>query len=370
VTSIGADEVALPGGEPDTDKKLALWQQSRVQRAALAMVVIALAGVVVWWVRFRPFVSTEDARVAAPFVSIAPQGAGGRIEKVLVREGAPVHGGDVLAVLDSRAEQAQLARAQATVDLAEARLQQAETQLALAVAGPRREELDKALATLASVEARAAEQKSARDRAEHLAREGALSQAALDQARAADDQGRQAARAAQAELARLEHGARIEELALARGGVAEARARAAEARAELAAVEVALDRTSLRSSIDGVVVRVPVNPGDYVATGQAAVTIADLEHAWIAANIEETVVGRVHAGQPVQVDVDEGGTLRGRVDVVVQSAASQFALIPADNAAGNFTKVVQRIPIRVALEPGQAAGLRVGQSVELRIRVR
>lgn len=148
--------------------------------------------------------------------------------------------------------------------------------------------------------------------------------------------------------------------------VEEARASAAQARAELAVVEVALDRTVLRAAIDGVVVRVGVDPGDFVATGQTAVSLADPGHAWVAANIEETEVARLRPGQEVRISVDEGGELQGRVEVVGQVAASQFALIPADSASGNFTKVVQRIPIRVALG-GAHRPLRVGQSVTIRI---
>lgn len=399
--------------------KPSLWRQPRVQKAAFAMAVVAVILAAVWWVRFRPYVSTEDARVAAPVASVAPQGGGGRVERVVVREGARVHAGDALVMLDDRAERAQRDRARAALTLAEARVREAEeglalerrlassseeraragvqsarASLALTAHGPRREEVERARASLTAAEARASEAHAAFERAEALSRDGAIAASALDQARASDAQAREAARSARATLEQLQRGARSEEIAVARGGVAqaeaqlseaeagadrvalrerqveEARAAAAQARAELTAAEVALDRTVLRSAIDGVVLRVGVDPGDFVSTGQAAVTVADVDHAWIAANIEETAVGEVHRGQGVEVSVDEGGTLRGHVDVVTQSAASQFALIPADNASGNFTKVVQRIPIRVALDGAPSRPLRVGQSVELRIRVR
>jgi membrane fusion protein (multidrug efflux system) len=99
--------------------------------------------------------------------------------------------------------------------------------------------------------------------------------------------------------------------------------------------------------------------------------VVDLSHAWIAANVKETATALLRAGQPASVSIDEGGALSGHVQVVTQAAASQFALIPADNAAGNFTKVVQRIPVRIAIDPSpRVAALRVGESVEVRIRVR
>ena len=150
----------------------------------------------------------------------------------------------------------------------------------------------------------------------------------------------------------------------------EARAAQAQASAEVAAAEIALDLMMLRSPFDGVVLRVAVDPGNYVSTGQGVVTIADTAHAWVAANVEETAAGRVRPGEPVRIEVDEGGELEGRVEVVTQTAASRFALIPADNAAGNFTKVVQRIPIRIAVDGAAGRALRVGQSVVARIRVR
>jgi membrane fusion protein (multidrug efflux system) len=90
----------------------------------------------------------------------------------------------------------------------------------------------------------------------------------------------------------------------------------------------------------------------------------------VAANVEETAAGLVRPGELVRIDVDEGGRLDGHVEVVTQTAAARFALIPADNAAGNFTKVVQRIPLRIAIEAPGSRALRVGQSVVARISVR
>jgi membrane fusion protein (multidrug efflux system) len=105
-------------------------------------------------------------------------------------------------------------------------------------------------------------------------------------------------------------------------------------------------------------------------TGQTAFAVADLEHAWVAANIEETKVGAVETGQPVRISVDENGSLAGKVSEIRRAVAAQFALIPADNGSGNFIKQVQRVAIKVALDPHPGRPLRFGQSVEIRIRVR
>jgi multidrug resistance efflux pump len=142
------------------------------------------------------------------------------------------------------------------------------------------------------------------------------------------------------------------------------------AEADLRLAQIAIDNTYLKSPVDGIVVQKLAKVGNISETNQTAVTVVDIDHAWIAANIEETDVGLVMPGQRVKISVDEGGTLTGKVIEIRKAAASQFALIPSDNAAGNFIKLVQRIPIRIALDPHPGHILRVGQSVEIKIRVR
>jgi membrane fusion protein, multidrug efflux system len=142
------------------------------------------------------------------------------------------------------------------------------------------------------------------------------------------------------------------------------------AEADMRLAQIALDNTYLKSPVDGIVVQKLAKVGNISETNQAAVTVIDIDHAWIAANIEETDVGLVKPGQKVKISVDEGGRLTGKVLEIRKAAASQFALIPSDNAAGNFIKLVQRLPIRIALDPHPGRILRVGQSVEIKIRVR
>ena len=101
-----------------------------------------------------------------------------------------------------------------------------------------------------------------------------------------------------------------------------------------------------------------------------AFILADIEHAWVSANINEKKVSSVKIGEKVSVKIDEGGTLSGRVIDVRKAAASVFALIPSDNASGNYIKVEQRIPVKIELDPHPGRDLRVGQSVEIKIKVR
>lgn len=150
----------------------------------------------------------------------------------------------------------------------------------------------------------------------------------------------------------------------------QSRASAASAQLELKAAEVALENTYLKSPFDGIVVQKLAEVGNLLESGQAAVVVADEAHAWVSANIEETAVGLLKVGQPVSIEVDSGGQLEGKVREIRASVASQFALIPSDSGAGNFTKVVQRVPIKVEITDRKGMNLRAGQSVEIKVRVR
>ena len=148
-----------------------------------------------------------------------------------------------------------------------------------------------------------------------------------------------------------------------------ARANSQVAQADLALAQIAYDRTFLRSPCDGVVVQKQAELGNLLEAGQTAVTVADVDHAWVSANIEETAVSLIKEGQRVSISVDEGGELSGKVADVRAATASQFALIQSENPSGNFTKLVQRIPVKISLDAHPGRTLRAGQSVEIRIRV-
>jgi membrane fusion protein (multidrug efflux system) len=268
----------------------AWWKTKRSRNALGVSAVIAFAGLIVWWFLFHPYVSTDDARVAATLVRAAPEAVGGLVIKLNVKEGDRVKKGDILVELDHRISEAQLQKAKAHAELSQHELR----------------------------------------RVTELVAQRGLATKELDTAKANSD----------------------------------------SAQAELRLATVAFENATIRSPIDGIVVQKTVEEGNIVEPGQTLVTICDIDHAWIAANIEETAVGDVKPGQPVKIVVDEGGTLTGRVLEVRASVASEFALIPSDSGAGNFTKVVQRIPIKIAITSTPEHPLRAGQSVEIKIRVR
>ena len=142
------------------------------------------------------------------------------------------------------------------------------------------------------------------------------------------------------------------------------------ASAELRLATLNLENTYLKSPVDGVVIQKIADVGNVAEPGQVLVSVSDVDHAWVSANIEETRIARVKVGQPVYISIDEGGSLRGRVSEILSATASSFSLLPAENASGNFTKVVQRIPVKIALDPHPGRVLRAGASVTVRIKVR
>jgi membrane fusion protein (multidrug efflux system) len=135
-----------------------------------------------------------------------------------------------------------------------------------------------------------------------------------------------------------------------------------------------LSRTEIRAPVAGVVGARSVRPGQYVRPGGALLSIVPLSDAYIVANFKETQVSRLRIGQPVEIRADAFGkqTIKGRIDSFAPATGSEFALIPVENAVGNFTKIAQRLPVKIAVDKSQAfaGALRPGLSVEVRVDVR
>jgi membrane fusion protein (multidrug efflux system) len=152
-----------------------------------------------------------------------------------------------------------------------------------------------------------------------------------------------------------------------------AEAKVAEAEAALLRAKIALDRTTIKAPADGFISKKSVVPGQQVTTGQPMLALIPQKAAWIIANFKETQLGRLHAGQEAEVEIDATGQkFRGHIDSITGGTGSVFALLPADNATGNFTKIVQRVPVKIVLEPGQPhlEELRAGLSTTVTVRVK
>ncbi|HXE18693.1 MAG TPA: HlyD family secretion protein, partial [Castellaniella sp.] len=145
------------------------------------------------------------------------------------------------------------------------------------------------------------------------------------------------------------------------------------ARAQLSQAELNLGYAKVRTPIPGVVAKKAVNVGDHVAPGQQLVAVAQTDDLWVTANFRETQIERMKPGMSVRVHVDALGTaFSGKVESLGGATGSRLSVLPPENASGNYVKVVQRIPVRIRLDPGQAGldRLRPGMSAEPKVRIR
>ncbi|WP_366983093.1 MFS transporter [Pseudomonas aeruginosa] len=304
--------------------------------------------------------STDDAYVHADFTLVAPKVAG-FVQDVLVEDNQPVKAGQLLARLDDRDFRTALAAAEADVLGAEANLANAEANL------QRQQALiEQARAKVRAEQAELVFARHEQSRYQTLASKGAGSlqnaqqaQSRIDTASARLAEGQAAVDATRKQVSVLE--ARVGQ---ARGDLQRMQARRDQARLDLSYCE-------LRAPFDGQVGRRQLRVGAYVTPGSALLAVVPLQQAYVVGNFQETQLTHVSPGQAVEIRVDTfpGEVLRGHVDSIAPATGLSFAPIAPDNATGNFTKVVQRIPVKIVLEPRQAmAGkLRVGMSVEARI---
>jgi membrane fusion protein (multidrug efflux system) len=191
----------------------------------------------------------------------------------------------------------------------------------------------------------------------------------LDQAQTAYDQA-----AANLEAARRSAAAAASQVTAASAGIRSADARLAAAQAAVETARVDVGYTVLLAPVDGVVARRRVEPGELVQPGQALLSIVPTHELWVTANLKETQLADITPGDAVTFEVDtyRGVEFEGTVESVSPATGARFALLPPDNATGNFTKVVQRVPVRIAVDGQQdpAHPLRPGLSADVKIRVR
>jgi membrane fusion protein (multidrug efflux system) len=300
--------------------------------------------------------STDDAYVSADFTAVAPKVAG-NVTEVLVDDNQKVARGQLLARIDDRdyavaadMARADLARAQADLVRLRAAIAQQGSAIQRAAAT-----IDAGNATLKFASANAA-------RYRDLSSDGS---ATLQDRQQAESQAEAAAAHHVADVAALA-GAR-QEVEILHAQVAQADAQVARSKAALAAAELNLSYTRIVAPIDGVVGQRSVRVGAYTRVGAPLLAIVPLQQAYVEANFRETQLARMRVGQPVTISVDmlPGTTLKGHVQSLAPASSLSFSPIAPDNATGNFTKVVQRLPVKIVIDPGQDAArlLKVGMSV-------
>jgi membrane fusion protein (multidrug efflux system) len=321
------------------------------------LLALAAAGYGTYYVLVgRFYVSTDDAYVRANNTTLGAR-VSGHISAILPGDNALVRAGDVMFRIDDGdyriavdAARTKIATQQATIDrigrqvtAQESAVEQAQANLASAEAGLKRANLDY-------------------DRQQTLSNKGFATHATFEQSEAGRDQGAAGVKAAQAS-----YDAARDNVEVTKAQQAEARAQLAELQTSLAKAERDLDFTSVRAPVDGIFSNRLVSTGDYVVVGQRLGNVVPLDEVFIDANFKETQLKRIRAGQPVTISVDAYGhrKFEGIVDSISPAAGSVFTLLPPDNATGNFTKIVQRLPVRVRVPRDVARQnlLRAGMSV-------
>jgi membrane fusion protein (multidrug efflux system) len=299
-------------------------------------------------------VSTDDAFVEGHLVYVSPR-VSGQVLEVLVEENQEVSAGTPLVRIDAADYEARVAHARADLEAARNAIAQTSASSEAAAAQAR------------AAQARLVHAEQELARSQQLAASGAASQHALDAAQATRDAARAELRAAQrreaAERAMLGSEAPVK-----------------QAEAALREAELALGYTAIAAPIAGRVGKKSVEVGATVQPGQPLLTIVATHGNWVVANFKETQIGEMKPGDPVEIRVDAypDRAWRGHVESISPATGAKYALLPPDNATGNFTKVVQRVPVKVALDAVSGDGaagedptaLPVGLSVVARVRPR
>ncbi|UWU94191.1 HlyD family secretion protein [Bradyrhizobium sp. CB1015] len=330
--------------------------------AAAALVLMTSAR---WdaWVGASAVQTTDNATVHAEMSRLSAR-VSGNIRQVLVRDFQRVRAGELLMEIEPADYNAVVAQAEASVAAAQATLDKLESQKA-----HQRAVIAQAEAQGRSALARELETRQELERQEQLLRGGvAGTKQRLEQATAAHDTASAAVAATEATIE-----AQRSELEVLNGEEHLLRAKLRASEADLTTAQLRLGYTRIVAPFDGVVGERMVQEGNYVNVGSNLIAVVPLPNVYVVANYKETQLTRVAPGYPVDVTVDmfPGVRLRGRVERISPASGSTFALLPPDNATGNFTKVVQRIPVRISFDPGQPMvdRLRPGMSVVTRIRV-
>jgi membrane fusion protein (multidrug efflux system) len=304
----------------------------------------------------RYMVTTDDAYVRANNSTMGAK-IPGHIARILVPDNSRVAAGSVLFKIDDGDYQIAVDNAQARVATQEATIARIGRQIAAQDSA-----VEQAQSQLDSAQAATKRAQADFERQEELSSKGFASKATFDVSQAGRDQAVAAVAGAQAAL-----DAARAQVDVVKAQKVEAESQLQELRAALAKAVRDLSFTEVRAPVDGLFANRLVNVGDYVQPGQRLANVVPLDEVFIDANYKETQLGRLKPGQPVEITVDGvgGRTITGVVDSLAPASGSVFTLLPPDNATGNFTKIVQRVPVRIRVPASVAREnlLRPGMSV-------
>lgn len=346
--------------------------------AALLVTTVALG----YWIYLRSIhVYSDDARVASDLVVISSK-VSGRIDELAVKEGSQLVAGDLIAQLDNRDTSLRLDELAAQLKATEASIAQGEAEIIMVerqTSGSlqaAQSQLEAAQANLASTVSDRELKSAEWERSQSLRERGILSQQGWEQARSAfqvaeQNQIRASAQVASAEAKLVEANANRDRMAVLHQQQERLRHDRERVRLQHARQQVALEDRRITSPLAGLVDQTFVKTGEYVMPGQRLALVHNPGEVWIKANIKETEIRHLLLGQPVEVTVDAypNRVFVGEIVRIGNSATSQFALLPSTNPSGNFTKITQRLPVKIAIQQEQEL-LKPGMMVEIAIDIR
>jgi membrane fusion protein (multidrug efflux system) len=346
----------------DLNSKISLRpSRQAIKRVALALALtLGIAGAVDFGYGYlttgRYLESTDDAYVKADSTIVAPK-VSGYIAEVLVSDNQPVKAGQVLARIDDRDFEAALAQARADVDASEAAVRNLDAQIAL-----QQPIIEQESADVAAAEANLKFAQEEQARYDGLMKTGS---GTIQRAQQTDA-------ALREKIAQLQHGKsgllaaqkKVDVLTTER---AKAAAQVDRARAVERQMALNLSYTKITAPVDGTVGARSLRVGQFVQAGTQLMAVVPLDAVYVVANFKETQLTHVRDGQPVEIRIDSfhSTKLKGHVDSLSPASGLEFALLPPDNATGNFTKIVQRVPVKIVLDDHRLTGLlRPGMSAE------
>jgi membrane fusion protein (multidrug efflux system) len=337
-----------------------LRRRTMLAFAAAAIACLAIAGTAYYWRYTRFIISTDDAYAQADSTIVASR-VSGYVSAVQVEDDQHVKAGQVLARIDDRDYRATLDQTRADVQAAQAEVTNLEAQLA-----QQDGLIARARATVAASQAALDLARINRTRAEKVAGIGFGSE---QQSQEADAQARE--RVADLERDRAALATTERQVDVLSAKLVQLRALSERSQAVARRAQLDVGYTTITAPLEGVVGSRTLRLGQYVQAGTQLLAIVPLSDVYVVANFKETQLTRAQRGQPVRLHVDTfpGADLRGYVDNLAPATGLEFSLLPPDNATGNFTKIVQRIPVKIRLDPRQTFGgqLRPGMSVEVDI---
>jgi membrane fusion protein, multidrug efflux system len=355
-----------PASPPAPAKPPSAGISSRSRKRVLPIVIV-LAVLVVglvaayYFIAVRPYESTDDAFIDGHAIQISPQ-VPGRVLKLFINDNQLVKKGDPLVQIDPRDYDAALAQAQANLAAAQSRLAESRQQVIVSRA---KSEQDRAAVSSAEAEATLADADLARYQA---VEKRAISQQQLDAATATAQSSR-----ASLEVARKKADASSAQIGQDEAQIPTADAGVKQAEAALRQAELNRSYADIVAPEDGWVTRRVVEAGQYVQSGQALLAVVQ-PNAWVTANFKETQITLMKPGQPVRIEIDAfpHKKFKGHVDSIQAGTGAVFSLLPPENAAGNYVKVVQRVPVKIVFDAGEDSDLPLplGASAVPTVRVR